>query len=44
LHQPDHAERLDRALLSMAQSPEPADLDALERHLKTGEPLKTTGQ
>ena len=41
LHQPDHAERLDRALLSMAQSPESADLDALERHLKTGEPLET---
>ena len=41
LHQPDQADRLNRALLSMEQAPVQADLDALERHLKASQPLET---
>lgn len=33
LHQPTQAARLDRALQAMDQPAQPADLDALERHL-----------
>ena len=33
LHQPEAAERLDRAMASMDQPPLSADLDALEQHL-----------
>lgn len=33
LHQPEAAERLDRAMASMDQPPLSADLDALEKHL-----------
>lgn len=33
LHQPDQAARLDRALRAIDQPAQPADLDALERHL-----------
>ena len=33
LHQPEAANRLDRALAAIDQPPSLADLDALERHL-----------
>ncbi len=33
LHQPEAADRLDRAMASMDQPPLSADLDALEQHL-----------
>lgn len=33
LHQPEAADRLDRAMVSMDQPPHSADLDALEQHL-----------